>query len=106
MSRKAQGLPINIIIIAIISLIVLGVILFVFRGQIANVARSFIGITKEAACPKELPADTLGIFGRCKQGQEQICRHPGCLYSCNPDGSMTLIQECEKGCNPEKTDCK
>jgi hypothetical protein len=41
MRKKAQGLPLNIVIVAIIALIVLGVIIFIFYDQIKKVATGF-----------------------------------------------------------------
>lgn len=104
MPKKAQeGGPMWIIIVAVIALIVLGVVIFIFRDQIVKVAKSFTGISQEATCKSEIAMSELGgIFGgRCEPGAD-VCKS-GCLYACNPDGSLTLKQECEKGCANAKS---
>ena len=62
--KKAQGLSINTLIIAIIALIVLAIVIYVFRDQIARIVSSFTSIGTEAGKQAENATTALGeIYG-------------------------------------------
>jgi len=60
MSKRGQGLPINTLIVAIIALIVLAIIIFIFRDQVVNIASSFTGISSEAGKQAENASKVIG----------------------------------------------
>jgi hypothetical protein len=83
---KAQGLPLNIIIIAVIALIVLGVVVYIFYNQIKKTASGFeetrertqvcqVGFLGDEKCVKESDGCETGweeVSGRC-DGENEIC---------------------------------
>ncbi|MBW2977598.1 hypothetical protein KY331_02015 [Candidatus Woesearchaeota archaeon] len=103
-NKKSQGISINYIIIAIIALLVLAIIIFIFRAQIGNVFGVFTRIGQKAGCEAEIATTSIGgLFGKsacteaeAKEGKE-ICKG-NCVYKCQSDGTLQLIDECEKGC--------
>ena len=64
MRKKAQGLSINTLIIAIIALVVLAIMIYIFRDQISRLASSFTQIGTEAGKQAENATSALGeIYG-------------------------------------------
>ena len=61
MKKKAE-ISMQMIVFAIIALLVLVVVIFVFRDQIGRVATSFTGIGSEAGCEAQIA--TSGLFGK------------------------------------------
>ena len=60
MIKKGQGLSINTIIIAIIALLVLAIVIFIFRDQIGRVASAFTKIGTEAGSQAGNATSSLG----------------------------------------------
>jgi len=97
-NKKAQGISLNYIIIAIIALLVLAVIIFIFRAQIGKVFGVFTSIGQKAGCEAEIATSALGgLFGRpgCEENTH-TCKG-GCEYECR-DNKLVLIAECSEGC--------
>jgi len=88
MKKKAQGLPLNIIIIAIIALIVLGVVVYIFYNQIRKTASGFdesrertqicqVGFLGDEKCVKRSDGcgtDWEETSGRCEKEDEICCK--------------------------------
>lgn len=85
MKKKGQGLPLNIIIIAIIALIVLGVVVYIFYNQIKKTATGFdesrertqicqVGFLGDEKCVKGTDCEEgwEPASGRC-EGEGEIC---------------------------------
>jgi len=86
MDKKAEGMSINVIIIAIIALIVLLVVVLVFSGKMGDIipsldqsscqARSGTCISKEAACEN----DGMKAIGMGCPGEDQAATLNYCCY--------------------------
>lgn len=59
MKKKGMDLSINTVIVAIIALLVLAVVIYIFRDQISKIASSFTKIGGEAGKQAE---NTTGLF--------------------------------------------
>ena len=76
--RKSQGMPVNVIIIAVIALIVLFVLVALFTGKIRGLSQDLESCTtKQGRCDdkKECAANEATISAKCdkKDGKDQIC---------------------------------
>ena len=74
------------------------------RGWIGNVAKAITGIGRDASCKSNIAMSNLGdLFGQGCEPGKNTCKS-GCLYDCQEDGSLKLIEECDKDCT-SKTSC-
>lgn len=76
-SRKAQGLSMQVIIIAIICLIVLAVLIFIFVGKIGIWGKSVADCeAKGGECANACKPDEAKIAGICPEEAGQFCCIP------------------------------
>lgn len=92
-NKKAEGLPLNVIIIAIICLAVLIVVLAIFYLQTGGVATSLGKISKEAGEKAEETQGSLDEFFTCKEGAVKCVGND--IQTCK-DGAWTKTSSCEK----------
>lgn len=81
--KKGQGLPINMIIIAVIALLVLGVVVFIFYDQIKKIATGFSETREKAQLCQE------GWLG----GQKCIKSDQTCEEDLEPKGAWVKADE-------------
>lgn len=92
-SKKGEGLSLNVIVIAALVLFVLVVLIVIFRVQIADIAKGFTGISKDAQSKAEESKGTLSdLFGKCEESERR----------CN----MNSLMICSNGVWKEEKDCE
>jgi len=91
-SKKAQGLSLNVIIVAAVVLIVLIVLILIFNTQITDIAKGFTGISKDAQSKAEESKGGLSdLFGKCEEGNQKC--------------SSNILMVCRDGAWKEEEDC-
>lgn len=75
MNKKASELSINVIIIAVIALVVLAVLIFIFSGKASMFSRSVSqtckaqgGVCQGQPCPADKP---VLIYARCEESDKE-----------------------------------
>ena len=68
--KKAQGLPLNIIIIAIILLIVMAVVIFIFLGGARDFDKGLKNCeAKGGVCKPQCASDEIALPSICPEGE-------------------------------------
>ena len=73
MGRKAQGLPMNLIVIAAIALVVMVVLVFIFWGRARSFGTSTASCTEKRGDCKEISMCDGSIIGQMDCPEGQIC---------------------------------
>lgn len=100
-SKRAQGMPVNVIIIAAIALVVLFVLVALFTGKIRGLSQDLENCsTKQGRCARECEPNEAVASGKCSDAEEKEGKKKCCITVFKSDTKTDVTNPTDQKAGP------